>query len=80
MKGDYCENFSSSKKTRVRTCGKDKERCTVIPVIASNGYLFPPIIIFKTQSKYYQNDEKLKIMIKIWLYLKLIKNGLIMRH
>jgi len=48
MSGDYCLDISSSKKTWVRTCGKDKERCTVIPIIASNGHLFPPIIIFKT--------------------------------
>jgi hypothetical protein len=57
MTGDYSLDLSSSKKTRIRTCGMSKQRCTVIPIMGSDGFLFPPIIIFKTASEKNQNKE-----------------------
>ena len=57
MSGSHTLDVSSAKRTMIRTTGNDKQRITVIPIIASDGYLFPPIIIYKTTSKYYQNHE-----------------------
>ena len=57
MTGDYTLDLSSLKKTRIRTCSLEKERCTVIPIVASDGYVFPPIIIYKTHSKYHQDTD-----------------------
>ena len=54
---NYTLEVKGKKVIGIRSFGKDKERATVLLTATSDGHIFPPVLIFKSVAKKYQNNE-----------------------